>query len=70
MSIKKSRLKIGIINCNSMNVSTLGMKNARTYLKIEGITGKKADIILMCDLRLKDKGEEIKRLFGLTRNGS
>jgi exonuclease III len=53
-----------------MNVSTLGMKNAHTYLKVEGITGKKADVILMCDLRLKDKGDEIKRLFGMTRNGS
>ncbi len=39
-------------------------------LKIEAITGKKLDIILLSDVRAKDKGDELKRLFGLTRNGS
>jgi exonuclease III len=37
---------------------------------LEGITGKKCDVILMSDIRLKDKGEEIKKLMGLTRNGN
>jgi exonuclease III len=68
--MKKPRLRISAINCNSMNVSTLGTKNSRTYLKVEGITGKKSDVILMSDLRLKDKGEDIKKLMGMTRNGS
>jgi exonuclease III len=70
MSLKTPRLRISAINCNSMNVSTLGLKNSRTYLKVEGITGKKPDIILMSDLRLKDKSDEIKRIMGLTRYGS
>jgi exonuclease III len=58
------------INCNSMNVSTLGNRNSKTYLKIEGVTGKKSDIILLSDIRAKNKGEELKKMFGLTRNGS
>jgi exonuclease III len=58
------------INCNSMNVSTLGNRNSKTYLKIEGVTGKKSDIILMSDIRAKNKGDEFKKMFGLTRNGS
>jgi hypothetical protein len=66
----KINLSISAINVNSLNVSTLGKSNAKTYLKIEGVTGKKADIILLTDVRVKDKGEEIKRLFGLTVNGS
>ncbi len=70
MTMKKPRLRISAINGNSMNVSTLGTKNSRTYLKVEGITGKKSDVILMSDLRLKDKGEDIKKLMGMTRNGS
>jgi exonuclease III len=53
-----------------MNVSTLGNRNSKTYLKIEGVTGKKSDIILLSDIRAKDKGEELKKIFGLTRNGS
>jgi exonuclease III len=57
------------INVNSMNVSTLGSRNSKTFVKIEGVTGKKADVIFLCDIRVKDKGDDIKRLFGLTRNG-
>jgi exonuclease III len=53
-----------------MNVSTLGNRNAKTYLKIEGVTGKRADVILIVDIRAKNKGDELKRMFGLTRNGS
>jgi hypothetical protein len=40
------------------------------YLKIEGVTGKRADVILISDIRAKNKGDELKRMFGLTRNGS
>jgi exonuclease III len=63
-------LSVSAINCNSMNVSTLGKRNAKTYLKIEGITGKKPDVILISDIRAKDKGDELVKLMGLTWNGS
>jgi hypothetical protein len=58
------------LNVNSMNVSTLGSRNAKTYVKIEGLTSKKADVIFITDVRAKDKGEELKKMMGLTRNGS
>ena len=67
-SIKKLRLDIGCINVNSMNVSTIGARNSKTYLKIEGVTSFKHDVIFICDLRLKDKESDIKRMFGLNRN--
>ncbi len=70
MNMHAPNLCISAINCNSLNVSTLGNRNSKTYLKLEGITGKKCDVILMSDIRLKDKGEEIKKLMGLTRNGT
>ncbi len=63
-------LTITAINVNSLNVSTMNTRNSKTLLKIEAITGKKSDIILLSDVRAKDKGDELKRLFGLTRNGS
>jgi exonuclease III len=58
------------VNVNSFNVSTLGCNNAKTYLKIEGITRKSADVIFICDVRAKDKGKDIEKLMGLSRNGS
>ncbi len=61
--INKLNLVICAINVNSLNVSTLGSHNAKTFLKIEGITGKRADVILLCDVRAKNRGEEIKKLF-------
>jgi exonuclease III len=70
MSIKNINLSVSAINCNSLNVSTLGTRNSKTYLKIEAVTSKRADVILMSDIRIKDKGENIKKLMGLTRNGS
>jgi hypothetical protein len=70
INIPRFNLTVSTINCNSMNVSTLGKRNAKTYLKIEGITGKKADVILITDMRASNKGEEIKKLMGLTQNGS
>ena len=63
-------LKISTINVNTFNVSSLGTRNAKTYLKIEGVTGKKADIIFLCDVRAGDKGKELEKLFRLTRNGN
>ncbi len=68
--LQSINLTFSAINCNSMNVSTLGNRNAKTYLKIEGVTGKRADVILITDIRAKNKGDELKRMFGLTRNGS
>ncbi len=52
-----------------VNVSTLGNKNAKTYVKIEGITSKQADIIFISDVRAKQKGKDIEKLMGLNRNG-
>jgi hypothetical protein len=66
----KLDLTISAINFNSMNVSTMGNRNAKTYLKVEGITGKGADVILISDVRASNKGNDITRLMGLTRNGS
>jgi hypothetical protein len=43
-----------------MNVSTLGSSNAKTYLKIEGITMRRPDVIFLSDVRAKDKGFELK----------
>jgi exonuclease III len=62
-------LTLSSINVNSFNVSTLGNKNAKTYVKIEGITSKQADIIFISDVRAKQKGKDIEKLMGLNRNG-
>jgi exonuclease III len=66
------RLKIDIlsINVNSFNISTFDSRSSKCLLKIEGVTSKKADVIFISDVRAKDKGEELKKLFSLTRNGS
>jgi exonuclease III len=66
----KLDLTVSAINVNSMNVSTMSNRNAKTHLKIEGITGKKTDIILLSDIRAGNKGTELIKLMGLTRNGS
>jgi exonuclease III len=63
-------LRIASINVNSLNVSTLGCNNAKTYLKIEGITRKKADVIFLCDVRANQKCKDVEKIMGLTRNGS
>jgi hypothetical protein len=54
----KLDITISAINCNSMNVSTMGNRNAKTYLKIEGITGKRPDVILLSDARASNKGSD------------
>ncbi len=63
-------LRLTTVNVNSFNVSTLGCNNAKTYLKIEGITKKQSDLIFICDVRAKNKGKDIDKLMGLSRNGS
>jgi hypothetical protein len=67
--MSKLEITVSAINVNSMNVSTMFNRNAKTYLKIEGITGKKTDIILISDIRAGSKGDDLKKLMGLTRNG-
>jgi exonuclease III len=68
--ISNLNLVISSLNVNSLNVSTLGVRNAKTLLKIEGITSKRADVILLSDIRLKDSEGEVRKLFNLTMNGS
>jgi len=53
-----------------MNVSTIGTRNSKSFIKVEGVTSFKHDILFLCDVRLKDKELEIKRLFGLNKNDS
>jgi len=36
-SIKDLRLEVGCINVNSFNVSTIGCRNSKTALKVEGV---------------------------------
>ena len=70
VTINKLRLSFGVINVNSMNVSTLGTRNSKSFIKVEGVTSFKHDVLFLCDVRLKDKELEIKRLFGLNKNES
>ena len=65
----KLNLTISTLNVNSLNVSTLGGKVSKTFIKIEGATGKKADILFLCDCRMGRKGKEIEKMFNLSRNG-
>ena len=72
-SIKMESGKINLtflsLNVNSLNVSTLGGKVSKTFVKIEGITGKKAGILFLCDYRMGRKGTEVEKMFNLSRNG-
>jgi exonuclease III len=67
--ISDVNLTISAINVNSLNVSTLGTSNSKTLLKIEGITSKRTDVILLSDVRAKNRGDELQKLFDLTMNG-
>ena len=62
-------LTILSVNINSFNMSTLGGENNKTYLKIEGITGKKSDIIFIVDTRMGKKVKEIEKMMQLNKNG-
>ena len=64
------KLTVGALNVNSFNVSTLGNRNAKTFIKIEGLTRGKNDVVFISDCRLKDKSTEIARLLGLNKNAS
>lgn len=64
------KLTICSINVNSFNVSTISSGNAKVYLKIEGITAHKYDIIFITDCRLANKGKEVEKLMRLSLNGN
>jgi exonuclease III len=68
----KNDLNINIltINVNSFNVSTMDRKNSKTLLKIEGVTGKKPEIILLTDVRAGNRAADLIKMFSLTRHGS
>ena len=66
----KINLTISAINVNSFNVSTAHQNNAKCYLKVEGITKKKADIILITDCRLNGERKKIEDLMALNLNCS
>ena len=62
-------LTISAININSFNVSTLGGDSNKTFVKIEGITSKKSDIILIVDTRMGLKVKELEKIMQITKNG-
>ena len=68
--LKSLKLEVGSINVNSFNVSTLGTRNSKTALKIEGVTSKKQDVLLICDCRIGNNEREISKMLGLNRNCS
>jgi exonuclease III len=45
----------------------MGLKK---YIKVEGITGKKPDIILMSDCRVGRNKRELEQMFNMTMNGN
>jgi len=63
-------LQITAISVNSFNKSTVHNSNAKCHLKVEGITSKLSDVILMSDCRLKSNKKKLEELLKLTRNGS
>jgi len=63
-------LTVACHNINSFNVSTIGNRNSKSFLKVEGLTQLKADIILVSDCRLKDREGDVSRMLGLNRNCS
>ena len=69
-SVSKLNLSISAINVNSFNMSTVHCQNAKCYLKIEGITAKKPDVIFMTDCRLNGNKDKLENLLKLTLNGS
>ena len=62
-------LTISAINVNSFNVSTLVGDSNKTFVKIEGITAKRSDIILIVDTRMGQKVKELEKMMQITRNG-
>jgi hypothetical protein len=70
LNLRGLRLDIGSLNVNSFNVSTLGMRSSKTFIKIEAITHRKHDIILLSDCRLGKCESDVSRMMGLNRNCS
>jgi exonuclease III len=66
---KQFNLNFSSINVNSLNVSTLGKKNSKTLIKIEGITHKCSDVIFLSDIRLKNRSREVEKIFRLANGG-
>ena len=66
----KINLNITAVSVNSFNVSTAHQSNAKCFLKVEGITSKKADIILITDCRLNGEKKKIEELMAVNLNCS
>ncbi len=66
----KLDLSVGSINVNSFNLSTVTSRNSKTFLKIEGATRKKQDVLFFSDCRIADKEKEFTKLMGLNMNCS
>jgi hypothetical protein len=61
-------MDISCINVKSFNLSSrLGIKK---YAKIEAVTRKRADIILMSDCRVGNNKRDVEKLFRMSRNGN
>jgi hypothetical protein len=68
MMLDNIKLEVSCINVNSFNLSTkVGIKK---YVKIEGVTGKRADIILITDCRVGKNLTELEKLFRMSKNGN
>jgi len=63
-------LSVGSINVNSFNLSTVATRNGKTFLKVEGVTRKKSDVLFLSDCRISDKEKEFTKLMGLNMNCS
>ena len=63
-------LNISTLNVNSFNVPTMGGKVSKTFVKIEGVTGKKADILFMCDCRMGRKAKEVEKILTCHKMGN
>jgi exonuclease III len=48
----------------------MDLKTSKSFLKVEGLTQGKHDIILVSDCRLKSREPDISRLMGLNKNAS
>jgi exonuclease III len=66
----KLNISVTAINVNSFNLSTIERKDSKTFLKVEGVTMKKSDVIFLSDIKGGNKGKELKKLFSLTMHGS
>ena len=70
MEIGKINLTFSSLNVNSLNVSTLGGKVSKTFVKIEGITGKKGAIFFCAIVGWEKRGQKWKRCSIFREMGS